>query len=199
MKKPGKERTRSRQKLRQHDFSGPASRSSNRLFWLTRPSRRVGHFSRTTRMLAYIPRAAFRKPRSGCLSNIFRNDGARRIRCWRDARIGFESTSTPDVLRDSRRGQNLRHCYCATGLLRDESPDAQIETITVPLSGYHPFSASYFQISSSAPSHGFGPRLHRGSVCDPTTQSYPSPLLLRASFASSSPFSADLVWAERRS
>src|SRR5437667_9754950 len=26
-------------------------------------------------MLAYIPRAAFRKPRSGCLSNIFRNDG----------------------------------------------------------------------------------------------------------------------------
>ena len=112
---------------------------------------------------------------------------------------GFESTSTPDVLRDSRRGQNLRHCYCATGLLRDESPDAQIETITVPLSGYHPFSASYFQISSSAPSHRFGPRLHRGSVCDPTTQSYPSPLLLRASFASSSPFSADLVWAERRS
>ena len=52
-----------------------ASRSSNRLFWLTRPSRRVGHFSLTTRMLAYIPRAAFRKPRSGCLSNIFRNDG----------------------------------------------------------------------------------------------------------------------------
>ena len=112
---------------------------------------------------------------------------------------GFESTSTPDVLRDSHRGQNLRHCYCATGLLRDESPDAQIETITVPLSGYHPFSASYFQISSSAPSHRFGPRLHRRSVCDPTTQSYPSPLLLRASFASSSPFSADLVWAERRS